>query len=366
LTANNTGGPLSGKTVEFKVDGTVVGSAPTDASGVATVNYTVPDGAATRNIEAAFAGDADYNPSSGNGTLTIIKADTTLWASNVTGIISESTILRQYDLKRTTDNALLSGKTITFKIDGTAVGTGVTNAGGDSTKSWVITDGPLVRTITVDFAGTESYNPSSANATLTCQVWATKMVGFDRTARITDKTELKARLLRSDNVPLYNKQIKFFVDGTFIISRPTKVDGYASYPNYVVPDGAGAGARVINSEWVGNGSYLPVSKTATLTVLKAIPYIWVLPKSVPQGGIANLYALVRRLYDYQKQAGKTVDFKLNGTVIQTVVTGAGAEAGIARHLYPTTEPVGVYTIRCEFYGDAWLDPGYGEANLTIR
>ncbi len=30
-----------------------------------------------------------------------------------------------------------------------------------------------------------------------------------------------------------------------------------------------------------------------------------------------------------------------------------------------TEPPGVYTIRCEFYGDAWLDPGFGEANLTI-
>jgi len=30
-----------------------------------------------------------------------------------------------------------------------------------------------------------------------------------------------------------------------------------------------------------------------------------------------------------------------------------------------TEPPGVYTIRCEFAGDAWLDAGYGEANLTI-
>jgi hypothetical protein len=49
-------------------------------------------------------------------------------------------------------------------------------------------------------------------------------------------------------------------------------------------------------------------------------------------------------------------------VVQTVVTDAN---GVARHLYPTTEPVGVHTIRCEFYGDAWLEAGYGEGSLTI-
>gem|GEM_PF-6401671 len=40
-------------------------------------------------------------------------------------------------------------------------------------------------------------------------------------------------------------------------------------------------------------------------------------------------------------------------------------SGVARYLCCTTELVGVYRIRWEFYGDAWLDPGYGEGNLTI-
>jgi hypothetical protein len=191
------------------------------------------------------------------------------------------------------------------------------------------------------------------------------MATFNRTARITDRTELKARLLRSDNVPLYNKSINFYVDGTFVITRLTNVDGYASYPYYTVPDGAGAGTRTILSEWPGNGGYAAISKTATLTVNRAIAYIWVLPKTIPQGAIANLYAYFRRLYDYQKQENKTVDFKIDGTIVQTVITGTGADAGIARYLYQTTEPVGVHTIRCEFYGDAVVDPGYGEGNLTI-
>jgi hypothetical protein len=252
--------------------------------------------------------------------------------------------------------------TITYRIDGTAVGTATTDSGGDSTLNWIITEGPATRTITAEFAGDAAYDPSSDTATLTCQTWTTKMASFNRTVRLSDRTELKARLLRSDNVPLYGKAINFHVDGTFVITRNTDVDGYAKWPVYDVPDGAGAGTRTILSEWPGNGGYAAVSKTAILTVLKAIPYIWVLPKTIPQGAIANLYAYFRRLYDYQKQIGKTVDFKIDGTVVQTVITDS---VGVARYLCPITEPPGVYTIRCEYAGDAWVGAGYGEANLTI-
>lgn len=362
LTAANDASPLSGRTLEFKVDGTVVGSGTTDAAGTATASHTVADTATTYTIEASFAGDANYNASSGTGTLSVIPAATSLWTVNRSGIISEQVILRQYDLKRSTDNALLSGKTIIYKIDGTQAGTGTTNAGGDSNLVWVITDGALSRTITTEFAGDATYDPSSASATLTCEVWGTKMVGFNRTVRISGRTELKARLLRSDNVPLYNKDIDFSVDGTFVITRKTNTGGYASYPYYDPPDGAGAGTRTILSTFAGNGSYAANSVTATLTVNKALPYIWVASKSVPLGGTANLYAYFRRLYDYEKQTGKSMDFKVDGTLVQTVVTDGN---GVARYLYPTTEGVGSHTITAEFAGDAYVDAGSGSGTLTI-
>ncbi len=90
-----------------------------------------------------------------------------------------------------------------------------------------------------------------------------------------------------------------------------------------------------------------------------------MPRSVPQGGVARIYAYFRRLADYQKQAGKTVSFKVEGTWIADVVTGTGADAGIARYSYTTVEPPGVHTMRCEFAGDAWVDAGYAEGALTI-
>jgi len=361
------GGWVIGRTIAFTVDGTDAGSAVTDATGVATANYTIPlaMGEGSYAISAAFAGDAAYIGSTDTASLTVLPpADTTLYTIDRTGTITENVILRQYDLKRTTDDALLEGKTISYKIDGTEVGTGTTDAGGDSTLVWAITEGPTSRTITAEFSGDETYNPCSDDATLTAEgPWPVKFwaaVGINN-RRITDYTILRAYLWRMDNTGIYQKTIGFQVDGTDVGTAQTNVQGRAQL-YHVIFDGAGSGDRTVQATWAGDGGYQGKTGTATLTVLKAIPYVWVLPKTVPQGGIANLYAYFRRLYDYKKQEGKTVDFMIDGTVVQTVVTDAN---GVARYLYPTTEAPGIYRIRCEFHGDAWLDPGFGEANLTI-
>ncbi|MBM3496828.1 MAG: Ig-like domain repeat protein [Armatimonadetes bacterium] len=361
LTADNTGAPLSGKTLAFKVDGSDVGSAATDGTGSAAVNYSVDDGTASRTITASFAGEADYNPSSGDGTLTVNPADTTHYTVDRSGIITTLAILRQFDLKRTTDNQMLAGKTVTFKVDGTEVGTAVTNVGGDSTLNWTITDGPATRTITTQFAGDAAYNASSDSATLTAQTVATKMAGINRTGRITSYQVLRAWLYLLDNTPVMGKLITFKLDGTVLGTNVTISTGRAQI-GYTIEDGAGAGVRAIRAEWAGDGGFLSSSCNNTLTVQRAIPYIWVMSKSVKAGGVAPFYAYFRRLCGYQKQVGKTVDFTIDGTPVVTVVTGAD---GVARHSYTTVEPVGPHTIRCEFEGDAWVDPGYGEGTLNL-
>jgi hypothetical protein len=286
---------------------------------------------------------------------------TTHWTIDRSGIITEDIYLRAYDLMRTSDNALLVGETITFKIDGTPVGTQVTNAGGDAFLLWTITPGATTRTITTEFAGNDPYLPSSATATLTSLTMTPKLFGVDRTARITETTVLRAWLWRTDNTGIPGRLITFKVDGTTVGTGVTISTGRATL-SYVVPDGAGAGVRQIKAEWAGDAGYLPATGLNKLTVNPALPYIWVSPRSVPYGGVANLYAYFRRLNDYQPQVGKTVDFKIDGTVVQTLATNA---SGVASYLYPTVEGVGTHTIRCEFYGDAYVAAGYGEATLTI-
>jgi len=288
---------------------------------------------------------------------------TSLYVPDRSGTITEVVILRAY-LKQIADGAPVPDKPVSFDVDGSAVGQGITGPTGRADLSYVVPDGPPVRSLSAAFGGDATYGPSSGTASLACATHATKMAGANREGKITAYRVLKVWLWRMDNSPVVGKSIAFKLDGTLLGSDDTRTTGLAQI-GYTIVAGAGAGTRTILAEWAGDGGYLTSSCTNTLTVLKATPYIWVMPRSVPSGGIARFYAYFRRLADYQKQVGKTVSFTLDGTWIVDVVTGAGADAGIARYNYTTVEPPGAHTIRCEFAGDAWVDAGYGEGNLTI-
>lgn len=294
------------------------------------------------------------------------RSNTTLYTPDRVGTITELVILRGF-LRRESDQVLLDGRTVDFRVDGTLVGSAVTGATGGAGRAdlnWIVTDGPATRTISAEFAGDAAYNPSAGTATLTAETHQTKMFGVNREGEITRYRIFKAWLYRMDNTPVRDKMISFKLDGTLLGSDRTRPTGYAQI-GYTIADGAGAGKRTVRAEWAGDGGYLPAWCTNTLTVYKAKPYIWVHPRSIVRGGVVRLYAYFRRLVDYQRQEGKTVTFRIDGTWIADVVTGTGADAGIARSTYTSVESPGSHTIRCEFAGDAWVDAGYGEASLTI-
>ena len=74
LTSSVTGSGLSGQTVSFTLDGTSVGTATTDSSGVATLTGVATSdavGTDTGGVVANFAGVTDYVASSGTGNLVV-------------------------------------------------------------------------------------------------------------------------------------------------------------------------------------------------------------------------------------------------------------------------------------------------------
>ncbi|MCX6896976.1 MAG: Ig-like domain-containing protein, partial [Verrucomicrobia bacterium] len=166
LKSGSTG--ISGETVEFKVDGTAVGTAITNASGVATFSYTVPANAAlgSHTIVASFAGDTDYAASSGSGSLTVSKITTSLAAADASGVIGSSATLTA---TLTAGGSGVSGKTISFTVDGATVGSGTTDASGVASFSYSIPSGTAAgdHAVAASFDGDTTYESSSATATLT-------------------------------------------------------------------------------------------------------------------------------------------------------------------------------------------------------
>ena len=76
------GSPLSGASVAFTLNGTSVGSATTDSSGVATVSGVslagIDAGSYPSGVGASYGGDSDNDPASSTSSLTVAKADQTI------------------------------------------------------------------------------------------------------------------------------------------------------------------------------------------------------------------------------------------------------------------------------------------------
>ena len=67
--------PLSGKTVQFSVDGNIIGTAVTDINGIAILPYTITQNGGYYYIDALFAGDNVYNSSTGGATLKVLQSN---------------------------------------------------------------------------------------------------------------------------------------------------------------------------------------------------------------------------------------------------------------------------------------------------
>ena len=93
------------------------------------------------------------------------KAATTMTLPNVNGMLGQTVTLRA-TLKRTSGSVALAGKTVAFKVNGTSIGSGVTNASGIATRSYT-TSAAGSKPITASFGGDANYQGSDATGTLT-------------------------------------------------------------------------------------------------------------------------------------------------------------------------------------------------------
>ena len=88
--------------------------------------------------------------------------------ANAAGRSGQAVLLRGL-LRRYPDAAKLSGKTLTFKMEGATVGTAVTGTDGLARLNYTLSAGlgTGTRTITVEFAGDSAYNAGTGAGTLT-------------------------------------------------------------------------------------------------------------------------------------------------------------------------------------------------------
>ena len=170
-------GPISGKTIAFTLNGTSVGSATTNASGVASIAAAsltgINAGSYPTGVGASFASDGSFAGSTGTAALTVTPATVTVTVTVIpTSIAFGGLVELDADL-----SPGLSGRTISYSIDGTPVGTDVTNGSG---KSKLMNVNPASfgigagsHTVTATFPAEQNFATASGTGSLTITQAAT-------------------------------------------------------------------------------------------------------------------------------------------------------------------------------------------------
>jgi hypothetical protein len=165
---------LTGKHLTLKIDGGAASNFPALTSGTygkATYAYAIPAAMAggAHSTTVDWAGGGGYPASQGTGTLNVTAlANTYVWVHSHGASRNAATKLTcyLYDYRRNGDLIPVSGKSISFSVAGTTVGTATTDNSGKAFRNHTPASAGAL-TQTMSFAGDAAYAAASNTGTLT-------------------------------------------------------------------------------------------------------------------------------------------------------------------------------------------------------
>ena len=164
LTDTN-GKAIADKTVQFTVDALSVGSATTDASGIATLSHKVTESLGPHTIQATFAKDDKYDASTGSNTLTAGSIPTSIVVAAANG--ATTTLVNLVATLTDNNNQAVSGKSLEFFIDDISQGKATTDASGVATLGHTVSENQGSHTIKATFVKDDKFDASTGSNTLT-------------------------------------------------------------------------------------------------------------------------------------------------------------------------------------------------------
>ncbi|MGB9978824.1 Ig-like domain repeat protein [Methanobacterium sp.] len=349
-TTENVGSILNGFYTDFSSDIGILSPAQAVISSGAAKSVFTATKCGTGSISAQFNSQTLQN------SITVEPVETTLTNNNASGY--NGRIVNLTAKLSTQSGSLLSGKNVTFKVNGTEVGSASTDTNGIATMEYNITQNGGTYNITADFTGDDTCLSSSGNGTLTVNVLTTSMA-VNNVSTYNGKTvSLNASLTDQNGDPVTGKNITFKINEADVGTETTNDEGVATL-NYTVTQTEGNYS--ITTDFAGDYVYVASTGTGNLKINVINTNIIVNDVKSLNGKIVNLKA---NLTDVNRNpvAGKRVTFSLNGNTVGTAVTGAN---GIAIVSYKLNQS-GNYQITADFAGDYVYvaSRGTGEAAVT--
>jgi hypothetical protein len=363
---------ISGETVSFTLDGTSVGTATTNSSGVATlpgVATTDAAGTHTGAVGVSFAGNTSFSASTGTGDLTVSKASTSLGSVSGTASFGGTATLKA-TLTSSVTNKGISGESVSFTLDGTSVGSATTDSNGVATLTGVATSdaaGTHTGVVVASFAGDSNYAAASnATGNLVVSQAGTTLTSISGTATLGGTATLTAKLTSSvTGMPIAGETVTFTLDGTSAGSATTGTDGIATVNNVATSDPVGTHTGVVGASFAGDTNHSSSTGTGDLRVSQAGSTLASVSGSASFGGTATLTAKLTSSVTGMPIAGETVTFTLDGASAGSATTGTDGIATVNN--VATSDPVGTHTgvVGASFAGDTNYSSSTGTGDLTV-
>ena len=363
---------IQGERLEWQIDGDPnVYSATTDSAGRITFVYTVPAGMdlGPHTITARFAGRGEYGPSQKTGTLTVTTARmTTCWVGSFAPGVGETIKLQMY-LRLASSGAGVAGQTITWRIDGDPTDySGVTGSDGRVTRYYTIPATMAIgpHRITVSYAGSPAYLPSSTYNTINVRVATRPWVGSYTGSR-GDPVRMTLLLKRLDtNAPMPGELLTWTVAGDpTLYSGTTGPDGKIAW-TYTVPQDMAIGPHNITVDYAGNTTFATSRFVNTLTVTEqAATVLWLQSPTGPPGATVQMRFLLRLVRDLSGVPGQPLAWRIAGD--PNVYSGVTDAAGWVRQDYtiPLDMTPGLHRIDVSYAGSDVYAPSSTYGNLTV-
>lgn len=165
----------------------------------------------------------------------------------------------------TAGTAGLSGRTISFKVDGNPGGTAVTNAVGVGSLVHTCTEAPGTHLLTAAFAGDVADAASSATGDLSVTKAATAVIADTVTATAGSSVTYGATLIRTtDNTAISGKPLQFYdtATNTLLGTGSSNLAGRATTSITAPAKGI---KKSITVKFLGDSAYLPKTVTGSIT-----------------------------------------------------------------------------------------------------
>jgi len=313
-------------TVQFKSNGTSIGSPVAVASGVATLSHTF-DTAGAQSVTADFTAGAGFVSSSASAQTVTVSDPAPVDVETTTSLSVPATAITgtAVDLTATVapNNAV---GTVQFKSNGTAIGTPVTVTGGVATLSHAF-DAAGAQSVTADFTAGAGFVSSSASAQAVTvsdpapvDVETTTSLSVPATAVTGTAVDLTATVAPNNAVG----SVQFKSNGTAIGSPVTVSGGTATLSHSF----DAAGAQSITADFTAGAGFknsVASAKSVQVSVADQESVVELnIPTDAKTGVATDLWATVRTSSDDAVGFG-TVQFYDGGVAIggpEAVTAGA--------------------------------------------